>query len=395
MHLKHDCCFTNNHTKQRIILLLTLIFVIVVFKPNTILGGDHYIRPIYSFKHLKSDTIPVKIFNLSKKIFPNVFPVPFDNAIGSSNYKNTILLIKFKNNTIKYKNITRNFKEYNGDSSKFLPVFSDNTIGWGETRRFLLYNLDNNSHKYYPIKAISGRWEYIERVRVIDGKKRQFLFIIESDRDGSFDADDYLKIIDFSSEEPKESKLLDIRKNGIQLKRLLTSHDDTIFMNDAKTKMLEVIDTKFDSVQHPLTALYNSNQDTLLGRRVLTIHPSLPFAVIHGETKLWVAKWNNKKSEMIPIIYLTKFGANFEFSPDGKWLLIEYKEKQPLPGEKEKYELFLMPINENLPYYLGDPLVLGHHPERTKVKVWSTNPLALNIVAFDKLYRWVIEKPDK
>ncbi len=52
---------------------------------------------------------------------------------------------------------------------------------------------------------------------------------------------------------------------------------------------------------------------------------------------------------------------------------------------------YVMPVDENLPYYLGDPMNLGSDDRPDKV-LWTINPTSFVTVSqFSHISRWVLE----
>ncbi|MCG8337718.1 MAG: hypothetical protein MJE63_24720 [Proteobacteria bacterium] len=367
--------------------LLCFLIVTAMITPSIPISASE--KPIYKVSKSKKANFKQVRISIPFDMESKVFPIPVDDSIGTI-YGNSLSLIRFEKSSYTIDVLKKNISKIVGTSSKFLPVFSDRLVGWAETRGFFLFDLKKNTHKYFKIRAVPGRWEYIEYLSVLDAENLRFLFIIESENDDYEDPDYFMKVVSFDEEKPKESKIFDLLKDGDIKRYFHSTFSNYIFFNDLATNNLEVLDITFNKTHHPIVDIYNSLSDVTFRNR-FTIHPNLPFAVIEGDTKLWVVTWKKNKAEIHPIIYLPKYTVKFDFSPEGKWFFIEYVEDLPASGHKEKHYAYLMPVDSSIQYFLGDPIDLGSFKGNHGTIVWSQNPMAVNIFDFINLHRWVVE----
>ncbi|MCG8335336.1 MAG: hypothetical protein MJE63_12500, partial [Proteobacteria bacterium] len=68
--------------------LICLIPIIVILSNTFAYGGEKQMRPVFSLEGLKLDVIPKKEYNLKNRLLDGVFPVLFDNAIGTNQVGN-------------------------------------------------------------------------------------------------------------------------------------------------------------------------------------------------------------------------------------------------------------------------------------------------------------------
>ncbi len=336
---------------------------------------------LYTLNTAKPSLIQPHIFPLEEEI-EELFSVPADNAVATNELDNAITLLKFEGNEIVYDLIAKDFLEYvSGGDLAFLPVFSSDTIGYAQTRGFLLFNIKSKKFIYYFI--CEELEEYILDVAVVDAEKRHFVFEIECYDDDISKAipesNKILKIADLSSETGKILATIQIGK-----KDNWAVQDKTIFVYYQNT--LTALNTDFESVEHPLVTFFNKQKETFRRLNQLYIHPSLPFAVlveidckINKDYVVWIVSWESEKQQFFKMLTKNKT-FDFEFSPDGKWLIFRDKTQKA-----SKY--ILMPVNSELPHFLGSPITLGEipYPETT---AWTTNPLSFVVSEGDRILKW-------
>lgn len=344
-------------------------------------------RPVYSLENLNMEVIKKETYNVSESLGIEVFPVLVDGAIGTT-YKNSISLIHFNNKTMKIEVLKKDFSEYVGGVSDFLPVFSDEIMGYVQGRRFLLFNLKNSSHKYYLI--CNSIKERLIAVDVYDYNKKQFIFDVSVSR-GFRKRDFSLNLIDLSTDAPKVLKTFLLSENGRN--KFLWEHKlgkSSILFN-LETKRYVILDSKFQPTTHPLVTILNEHKDFKgTSDNVAVIHPTLPFSVIMGRTKLWVASWKGDKPILTPIVYGPKLAFDVSISLDGKWVMYgESIEGTQIGGRM--FNFYAFPIDESVPFYLNDPVSLGKNETPDKI-LWTINPTSLVAVnQFSHITRWVLE----
>lgn len=100
---------------------------------------------------------------------------------------------------------------------------------------------------------------------------------------------------------------------------------------------------------------------------------------INKDYVVWIVSWESEKQQFFKMLTKNKT-FDFEFSPDGKWLIFRDKTQKA-----SKY--ILMPVNSELPHFLGSPITLGEipYPETT---AWTTNPLSFVVSEGDRILKW-------
>ncbi len=370
-----------------IIIKVILFFTILHINVALALGDSNSMRPIYSLTNLKMRQIEKKVYQAPGDIGTEVFPVLVDNAIGTT-YNNSISLIRFKNGRFKIDVLKKDFSEYVGGVSDFLPVFSNEIMGYAQGRRFLLFNLNNSNHKYYLI--CNSIKERLIAVDVYDYNKKQFIFNISVSR-GFRKRDFSLNLIDLSTDEPKVLKTFLLSENGKN--KFLWEHKlgKSSILFDLETKRYVILDSNFQPTTHPLVTILNEHKDFKeTSDNVAIIHPTLPFSVVMGRTKLWVASWKGDKPILTPIVYGPKLAFDVSISLDGKWVMYgESIEGNQIGGRM--FNFYAFPIDESIPFYLNDPVSLGKIETPDKI-LWTIKPTSFIAVnQFSHITRWVLE----
>ena len=337
--------------------------------------------PLYVLDRGKASVLQPQTFPLKESI-NNIFAVSVDNALGTNDLDNAITLIKFDKDRMQYEVRSKDFLKYvGGGDLTFLPVFSADTIGYAQTRRFILFNIKENSFQQY---MISGDFDdTIMNVAVIDAERKYFLFEIRH-------------IVSYDSIE----KILKIVELGTVTDRLVSSlkigETDIWAVIDKKIfvfrgNRLEVFDSNFQPMKHPLVSLFNEKAKKMAWDLIqLYLHPYLPFAVfVENGRKVSVATWNNNHKEpQLFRLFENTASRSYTFSPNGEWLI--FVDVVPRPPR-----YFLMPVNPELPYYLGRPIMLGKAPFVFST-AWIANPLSFIVSEGNRLLKWTLsEKGEK
>jgi hypothetical protein len=298
--------------------------------------------------------------------------IPVDNAVATNRMTNTnaVFLIEFKGDKANYKTVAKNFKDYvGGGKIQYLPIFSEDTIGYSQTRGFNLLNINTKKNQYYSI--IGETSCTITQIVVVNAEKRLFLFSI--DFAGAKNPTQLLRLMDLSTSEGKvvEEKLIDgdygwvYSNNGIILNHM--RKDNSIALN-----------MKLEHSTHPLVDFIMKNKKDFKGLVDIVFHPSLPFAIIPVEcgSLTRIVTWNSddgKMHEFKVFDSLDTLQRSYRFSNDGKWVYFS----NVLSG-KQKSDFILMPIDPKLPHYLGKPILLGEVAEYPpNVTAMTRNPAGL------------------
>ncbi len=358
-------------SKLKFIIFYTLI--------NTILSshlcafGENTMMPVYSLNKALMPKLSPKIYSTKRNKIEGLFDIPVDDAIATNKIGNAITLIHFKGDNVKYETVKRNFLDYvSGGNDGYMPIFSEDTIGYSIGRGFLLFNIKNSKFNYY---SIAGGFDYkISQIKVIDAEKKLFLFKI---RDLGKRHPTFLRIMDLSAEGSDIIKEKDVGDCGIATK------DKLIFV--WSENKIYVMNTKFEKADHPLVATFNKEKHKDYGSTIeLIFHHKLPFAIIKEEkydesynskTSVWLISWreNDMKSDKPKMVkLLAEDSFSYTFSYDGKWLCFVDATTAPR-------SLVMMPVDPDLPHFLGKPIYLGEvpRPENANGDAMTRNPSGL------------------
>jgi hypothetical protein len=329
-------------------------------------------QPLYSLNKALMPKLNPKIYSTKKNKIEGMFDVPVDNAIATNKIGNAITLIHFKADKVKYETVKRNFLDYvSGGDDGYMPIFSENTIGYSIGRSFLLFNIKNNKFNYY---SIAGGFDYkIGQIEVLDQEKKQFVFDIY---DVGNKHPTFLRLMDLSSESAKILREKDIDNSGI------TIRDKLIFVKNKDR--IYAMNSKFEEVDHPLITIFNKEKSKGFGNIIeFIIHPTLPFAIIKEEkrgesyrdtkTAMWCISWRESgmksdKPKMIKILSEDTYFYNFSY--DGKWLLF-------IDNSTDTSSFIMMPVDPDLPHFIGKPIYLGEYPKYLSGNAMTRNPSGL------------------
>jgi hypothetical protein len=363
-------------------------------------AGEQTMLPKYSMKGLNLEVIPRKEYRLKDEIKEGTFPVLSDNAIGTNKIGNALSLLKFEEkwylpfgDGISTEVLAKDFSEFISGSCEFRSAPSPNFITWVQTRRFFIYDLKKKTHRYYSIRSGHHGWDYVLDYAALDEQKKQYMFKIEN-----YEAGYFLKIYDFSIDPPGESSLYDLKRGKKSWgATVLGVRDGIIFLYDYTKKKLEAINLRFEKVQHPLVDLYNSHEDVSVMYRRIKFHPTLPMALVEGRYRLYLARWGAGGSDMIPIVYLPSWSRYYDFSPDGKYAVIQfsYEDVESIAHAKEPQHVYVFRVNPDLDYVLDDPVELQSHTMLAADYLWTVNPASFVKISYKNMYRWVIDQPEE
>jgi WD40 repeat protein len=366
---------TKDHGKKICCVLLAL--VISVFLSSISCFGEKNMDPIYNIDEAKS--ISPEVYNVESSSSLSLFPVPQNNAIGTNDLNNAITILSFHKRKVKYNQYFKNAFSQVGGGGIFLPVFSQDTIGFGQVRRFVFYNFETKKHERYRIAASIE--DTIEKIAVADAEKRQFIFEVEAHNPGSDDPWDFtnhLQLMDLSGEEPKLIKEI-LREKGVTWSVVA----DKVFLYDYENKKLQVLNLSFEPAQHPLADELKRNKDRIDFSWIRS-HPNLPFAILTGgENDEVIISWEENKKILLSLFGNEMTVTQFSFSPDGKWVVFK---KENFADDTTK--TYLMPVSEKYPNYLGSPILLLENYFNEYNCAWTTNPISFVGSSGHKLYRW-------
>jgi ankyrin repeat protein len=289
----------------------------------------------------------------------SLFPVPFDNAVGTNDMGNALTIISFHQGKMAYK---RYFKDDVYDvccGGNYMSHAVPGLVGFGQGGRFVLYDLKKKSARSFSTQTIT-------KIVVADADKLHFLF-------GN---NHRIELLDLSG---SESKL--IKEISDPLGTIWSAGNDRIFMWEYRAKILRVLDLNLEPAHHPLEGVIAEHKDKI-GFMRMALHPHLPFAILYnGINGEFVVSWD-KDRKTLPHVLLYD-GEDFSVSPDGKWVV--YK----TGNIGQDSQTYMMPVSEKYPNYLGSPILLSD--DYFNNYAWTTNPTAFVATSCENLYRWDLE----
>ncbi len=337
--------------------------------------------PSYNINETKS--LKPEVYELKSDTTLSLFPVPQDNSIGTNDLNNAITLLSFHKGKLKYDNYFKNAVDDVEGGGEYLPVIAPDTIGFGQSRRFLLYNFRNRDVRYYRI--VVSLEETIEKIAIADAGRRHFIFEIKEYDSRSDDPSDKtynLLLMDLSGKEARLIKELNIGK-GVTW----SVADNRIFLYNIGKDQLRALTTNFEPVNHPLVDAIKQNKGKVNFTRIYT-HPYLPFVILGaGEEEEVLISWGQERDQTPQNVFKEEImGSDFIFSPDGKWVVFTDN------GDLDDKKTYLMPVSEKYPNYLGTPILLVNNYFDEGSCGWTTNPISFVGANSDKLYRWELTK---
>ncbi len=353
---------------------LAICFGVVLF--SAIAHGADKMEPLYNLNEVKS--LKPEVYNIGTDSLLSLFPVPQDNSIGTNDLNNAITILSFHKGKIKKDQYFKNAFNQVGGGGSYLPVIAPDTIGFGQVRRFVLYNFRTKSHQRYRIVVPLD--ETIQKIAIANARLRHFIFEIKEYNSKSEDHRDYtnnLHLMDLSNKEPRLIKEINIGKVTAW-----TSAFDKIFLYDLKKEQMNVLTASFEPSHHPLADIINRSKGKISFVPIYP-HPYLPFAILSGgdEGSTYINWGPSREKTPHPLIDCT---TQFLFSPDGKWVVFQ----KDFPEPKKTY---LMPVSEKYPHYLGSPILLLDNYFDPNNCGWTTNPISF-VGSDGEIYRWELTK---
>jgi len=343
---------------------------------------------LYEEKDYQTRTVslPPQTFKISGGLFGSyrnvsLFPIPFDNAVGSNDMGNAVTIISFPKGKIDYDRYFRNAADDMSGSGEFVSQTAKDILGYGQVRRFLLFDFKKKLHREYRI--VFPITQSIQKIALVDPERRHFLFEIRSQKRNAkdpFDADNYLQLIDLSDDKHKVIKQVDV---GV---KIWTTTKDRIIIYDLETDKLQTLNMKLEPAYHPLNDVVKKYKDQINFTRI-TVHPYLPFAVLYGGDKgSTFVSWGTDRNNT-PHLLMEDAGS-FSLSPDGKWLAFKHNFGSGV------YQTYITPVSEKYPHYLGSPILLADTYFNEGKFAWTSNPTGFVGSSLDKIYRWDLENQD-
>jgi hypothetical protein len=348
-----------------------------------------------------TDTVPhVEPVTPYRAVF-NIFQVSLPHAIATNDWDNAITVLHLNEDGLKKEVLSRDFlNEVSGGYISSTPPFSDEWIGYGQTRGYERFNLRTREFKD---QLICTRFE--ERIfacRALVPEKNIFAFMIQNIDDQNVEHRVF-RTFDLSGQEPKSiaslnAGILPGGSKGATVGVL----DSLLFYYDRESEKLISLNSALQPANHPLSDAFNKNKEELFKLLELKIHPSLPFAIVHslksaGDkdiTFVGVLSWKNRAHDLFPFIGMKKDMSilNFSFSQDGKYLAWEAMDSGVDPGKKAQF--WIAPIDKDIPGCIGKPQLLGNSLGAYSTVIttaWARNPNTFVVSSNEAIYWWHIK----
>jgi hypothetical protein len=357
-----------------LLLINTCLFLAITH------GGNKMV-PSYEINGTKK--LKPEVYDTRRRSSLSLFPVPQDNSIGTNDLNNAITLLSFHKGEIDYDRYFKNAVDDVEGGGEYMPIIAPDTIGFGQSRRFLLYNFRTRDVRYFRI--VASLEETIEKIAIADARQKHFIFEIEEFNSQSEDPDDktfHLLLMDLSGKEARVIKDLNIGKETVW-----TAAFDKIFLYDLEKEKLTVLNMKFELDHHPLADVIKRNKGKLSFTRIYP-HPFLPFAILGaGKKEEVIISWDKGRENTSTNFFREDMtGGDFLFSPDGKWVVFTEG------GVMDDKKTYLMPVSEKYPHYLGTPILLLDNYFNPNNCGWTTNPISFVGSTLNELYRWELTK---
>lgn len=365
---------TNEYQIRRAWLFIFLA-IMIVFTTTDTYGGNKKMeqQPLYDFKDAL--TVEPQIYKINRATSLSLFPVPFDNAVGTNSLNNAITILSFPHGKLQEDRYFKNVVDDIRGSGVYLPVISKAKIGFALGRLFLLFNFKTDTAKLYRLVFSIGKTP--EKMAIADADRNRFLVEVESMNDRSNDPWDVKKYLQLFELKDKEVALLkEIHKPAGSI--WSTAYNRLFLWNITEETML-VYDMNLENNHHPLEDIIKRNKGKIRFNR-LEAHPILPFAVLSGgRYGAMFVSWKEGRTKTP--LFLFGDAQQFSFSPDGKWLVF----KDDLTDPARTY---LMPVSEKYPHFLGTPILLINRPFSADTFAWTNNPTSFVASGAKDLYRW-------
>lgn len=388
IHIKNDIL----QQKTILVLIISLLTASCLFATSS--HGKEKMKmqqkiPHYLYREnevLASNKLKPQVFKCSQGLFSansdicnvTLFPVPFNNAVGTDDISNAITILSFQKDKVRQDKYFKNAVDDLAGGGQYMPVISSTMIGLGQTRSFVLYDFKKRIHHEYEVTTSIAKT--IEKIAVADADRQRFIFEIERGSSDPWKSTDTLALIEFNGGKKKVVKEIKMPVGSVW-----TTTHDRVFLWEFDNKKLHVFDMNLEPAHHALEELIkkHNNKTSFIP---MYIHPYLPFAIFDGGMGTFMISWGGNKDKEPH--FVIESGQDYSFSPDGKWVAFKHG------VDSDDYKTFVMPVSDKYPNYLGYPILLSDDYFLDKKVAWTTNPTALVGTDSDGMYRWDLVNRD-
>lgn len=368
----------RKHLKKKFCVTLFALAVVSLLSTTTIYGGGKN-KMEYLYDCKDAITLTPQVYKMNASSSLSLFPVPFDNAVGTNDITNAVTIISFPNGKLDQENYFRKALDDIQGGGTYLPVISQDLIGFGQTRVFYLFNFKTKTAEEYRI--VYSIDATIEQIAIADAQRRRFIFEIQEHKRGSVDVWDFTNSLHLIDLYGKQLNLLKKMLKGVG--SIWATAYDRVFLWYFTEKEVEVFDMNLESSNHPLADALKRNKNKVDFSR-LAPHPTLPFAILYGgDYGSTYISWGEGRDKT-PKLLLSGVDQ-VSFSPDGKWISF----RKYIHSRQEN--TYLMPVSEKYPNYLGSPILLMKNYFNAKNCAWTTNPTSF-VGSDSRLHRWELTK---
>lgn len=371
-----------------------------------------------------------------------IFTVPGVNRVGTLQYDNGLTFVDMTDDEkLHYNVVAKDFDDeiYGDYVYSFSPVYSDEEFLYSQAYDVYKININNGQVTSYDLykTLLKESGINIHRIQPVN---KQDIFLVEFQYPNVNHEIKEGKLISFSGSAAVLDSLT-LGKHSLSYDQPWQYNNGTIFIYDSAANKIKCCTSDFKDTSHPFAEIFNRNNSTFRKLNEFLIHPKLPFGIVveighdidikklenipvsEARTKLldtldaqsrihalYLIRWDtpdtNKQfvplftepASVIPGLH-PKTYSDFQWSPDGKWLVFrdetQYQEYKYGDATAEENPVFIaLPISENNPLFIGEPLYLGkvmREKATPKSSAWIQKPVCFVVSDGVMLYKWNLD----
>jgi hypothetical protein len=371
-----------------------------------------------------------------------IFTVPGVNRVGTLQYDNGLTMIDMADDeNLHYKVVAKNYDdEIFGDYVySFSPVYSEDEFLYSQSYDVYKINLNSGEVVSYDLykTLLKESGINIHRIQPVN---KTLTFLVEFQFPNVDHEIKEGKLITFSDNATVLDSLT-LGKHSLSYDQPWQYNNELFFTYDSAANKILCHTSEFKATSHPFAEIFNRNNGAFRKLKEFLIHPKLPFGVIIEIGKdvdwdkydklpptderekltdalvaqasihaLYLIRWDtpdtNKQfvplfTEPVSVIpgLHPKTYSDFQWAPDGKWLVFrdetQYQEYNYGDLTAEENPVFIaLPINENNPMYIGEPLYLGkimREKATPQSSAWIQKPVSFVVSDGLMLYKWDLD----